>query len=251
MTMADAPSAWNLLRVAPCRACGRPAAEGCACGWCGEQAPIAGPTLADIMLIAVGLVLLGTIDYAGPGADTLAGAARLAPIPCILSALAGWLFAEPLRETPDGRFRALPAAALAAGAAAFAAKLAPDGWPFPPWAFPAAALAALLLWPAPLPPVPAATTLLRLLQRFNLPRLFGAALMAAFAWAFATFGPTPPALLGFAAFLCALGRRMRRPAALLVPAALLLAPSAADPGAFALGIAATGLASLISSTKSP
>lgn len=232
------PDRWNLLRVSPCRACGRPVAEGCACGWCGEQAPVAGPSLADIALVTVGLVLLGTIDDPSLGVDTD-------------SVLAGWLVAEPLRETPDGRFRTLPAAALAAGAAALAAKLAPDGWPVPPWAFPATALAALLLVPAPLPPVPAATTLLRLLQRFNLPRLSGAALMAAFVWAFATYGTTPFALLGLAFCLCALGRRMRRPAALLVPAALCLAPDASNPGAFALGIAATGLVSLLWSTRSP
>ena len=30
------PDRWNLLRVSPCRACGRPVAEGCACGWCGD-----------------------------------------------------------------------------------------------------------------------------------------------------------------------------------------------------------------------
>ncbi|MBQ3810505.1 MAG: hypothetical protein II839_06760, partial [Kiritimatiellae bacterium] len=105
------PDRWNLLRVSPCRACGRPAAEGCTCGWCGEQAPVAGPSFADIALVTVGLVLLGTIDDPSLGVDTD-------------SVLAGWLVAEPLRETPDGRFRTLPAAALAAGAAALAAKLA-------------------------------------------------------------------------------------------------------------------------------
>lgn len=244
------PDRWNLLRLAPCRACGRPAAEGCACGWCGEQAPVAGPSLPDILLAGIGLVLLGVGDFHGPGADAMA-AAHLAPLLSVLSALAGWALAEPLRETPDGRFSALPAAALAAGAAALAAKLAPGGWPVPAWTFPAAVLAALLLLPAPLPPVPASSTLLRLAQRFNLALLFAAALLMTFTWAFATTGPTALSLLGFASFLCALGRRLRRPAELLVPAALLLAPAAADPGAFALAIAAAGLVSRPWSKKSP
>lgn len=244
------PDRWNLLRVSPCRACGRPAAEGCACGWCGERAPLAGPSLADILLAALGLVLLAVGDHHGPGVDAMA-AEHLAPLLSVFSALAGWSIAEPLRGTPDGRFRALPAAALAAGAAALAAKLAPDGWPVPAWALPAAVLAALLLLPAPLPPVPASTMPRRLAQRFHAALPFAAALLAVFVWSFATTGPTALTLLGFASFLCALGRRMRRPAALLVPAALLLAPSAADPGAFALGIAATGLVSLLWSTRSP
>ena len=99
--------------------------------------------------------------------------------------------------------------------------------------------------------VPASSTLLRLAQRFNLALLFAAALMTAFVGAFATYGTTPFALLGLAFCLCALGRRMRRPAALLVPAALCLAPAASNPGAFALAVAATGLFSLLWSTRSP
>lgn len=234
---------WNLLRVEPCRACGRPTAEMCACGWCGEQAPLSGSTLFDILLVFLGVVLISIGDNLGPGADTMA-AAHLAPLLSILSALAGWAVAEPLRDTPDGRFRALPTAALAAAAAALAAKLAPDGWLVPAWAFPAAVLAALLLLPAPLPPVPASTTLRRLAQRFHAALLFAAALLAVFVWSFATTGPTALSFLGLAAFLCAIGRRMCRPAALLVPAAFFLAPVAHDPGAFALAVAATGFAGL-------
>ena len=248
--MADAPSTWNLLRVAPCRACGRPAAEGCACGWCGERAPIAPSSLADLLLFAIGLMLCGIGDFHGPGADALA-AAHLAPLLSVLSALAGWAVAEPLRETPSGRFRALPAAALAAGAAALAAKLAPVDWTGTAWLFPAAVLAALLLAPAPLPPVPAPTTPGRLAQRFTPPLLLAAAMLAIFVWSFATTGPTALSLLGLAAFLCALGRRLRRPALLLVPAAACLGVIAPDPGVFALGVVATGAAALISSTKSP
>ncbi len=238
------PDRWNLLRVEPCRACGRPAAEGCDCGWCGERAPIAKDSLADLLLAAIGLILCGIGDFQGPGADALA-ARHLAPLLSVLSALAGWAVAEPLRETPSDRFRALPAAALAAGAAALAAKLAPIDWTETAWLFPAAVLATLLLAPAPLPPVPASTTLRRLAQRFHAAMLFAAAMLAVFVWSFVTTGPTALTLLGFAAFLCALGRRLRRPSVLLVPAAFCLAPIAPDPGAFALGLVATGLAGLL------
>ncbi|MBQ9727878.1 MAG: hypothetical protein IJV65_10310 [Kiritimatiellae bacterium] len=234
--MTEGPDKWNLLRVAPCRACGRPAAEGCACGWCGERAPVAPASHADLLFFGIGVVALAVGDANGPAAD-IALAAPLRPILPVLSALSGWCAAEPLRAARRGNPAAAPVAALAAGAAALLAKLAPAALP-PPWFFPAAVLAALALLPAPLPPVPAATARGRLAQRFSVPLLAAAAFLATCAWSFAATGPTALSHLGLGAALCALGRRMRRPAALLVPAAFFLALSAADPGAFALAVAA-------------
>ena len=235
---------WNLLRIEPCRACGRPAAEGCACGWCGERAPVSPHSLGHVLLFGLGLILVAVGDRAGPEADSLA-AAHLAPLLSVLSALAGFWVAAPLRGTPDGR-RALPAAALAAGAAALAAKLAPPEWTGTAadaaWAVPAAIAAGLLLLPAPLPPVPAPTAIGRLGQRFNMPLLFAAALFATFAWAFAEQGPHSFFLLGFAVSAGALGLRLRRPAPLLVAVACWLPLVAADPAAAALGVVASGFA---------
>lgn len=233
----DATPPWNLLRVAPCRACGRPAAELCACGWCGERAPLSPASHADILVFSVGLVLLCVADANGPDADAWA-AVHLRPLGSVLAALAGWCVAEPLRGASGWRSPALPAAALAAGLAALAAKLAPPAWLPAPWLFPAAALAALLLLPAPLPPVPAATARGRLAQRFSAPLLFAAAGLAAFVWSFATTGPTALSHLGLACVVFAVGSRLRRPGALLVPAAFFLALSAPEPGAFALAAAA-------------
>lgn len=238
--MTDEPALWNLLRIAPCRACGRPAAEGCACGWCGEKAPVAAASHADVLLAGLGLMLLGLGDFHGPGADAMA-AAHLAPLLSVLSALAGWAVVEPLCGTAPARPLAAPAAALAAGLAALTARLAP-GPLWPAWTAPAAALAVLLLVPAPLPPVPAASRRGRLAQRFHAVFLFAAAVFATFAWSFAATGPTALSLLGFGAFLCALGRRMRRPGAFLAAAAALVAPLAADPSAFALGAVAAAAA---------
>ena len=235
--MTDGPDRWNLLRVVPCRACGRPAAEGCACGWCGERAPLSPKSHADILFFFSGLVLLCVGDTNGPGADAWA-AAHLAPMLSVLSAIAGLCVAGPLRGTSGGRSPALPFAALAAGLAALAAKLAPPARLPAPWFFPAAVLAVLLLLPAPLPPVPAATARGRLAQRFSAPLVLAAAELAVSAWSFAATGPTALSHLGLACVLSAVGSRLRRPGALLAPAAFFLAFPAPDPGAFALAVAA-------------
>ena len=235
---------WNLLRGEPCRACGRPAAEGTPCPWCGERAPIALASRNEAVPALCG-VLCCFLAAAIGGLPT---GPRDRPFLIALAALCGAAAAMTVRDAPAARGSparrpVLAALALAAGLLALAAKLAAPAWrglaealAGAAWALPLAILAALLLRPAPLPPVPAATLRGRLAQRFGPPLLVAGLPLALCAAAFALAGEaTPLGVLGFAAVLWPLGLRLRRPAPLGAAMVALLSPLVADPAAFALG----------------
>lgn len=243
MKSAAAP-VWNLLRVEPCRACGRPAAEGMPCAWCGERAPIALASRNEAIPAFCGVLccfLAVTIGAMPTGP-------RDQPFLIVLAALCGAGAAMTVRDAPvlresPLRRPALAVLALAAGLLALAAKLFAPAWrglaetlADAAWLVPLAVLAALLLHPAPLPPVPAATLRGRLAQRFGPPLLVAGLPLALCAAAFAFAGSaTPLAVLGLVAVLWPLGVRLRRPEPLCAALVALLPPLVADPAAFALG----------------
>ena len=237
------PDRWNLLRVAPCRACGRPAAEGAPCAWCGERAPLCAATAADIRFALAGILLcLASIAFAD-----LPWGPKDRPMAALLSALSGAAIALP--ATGRGHC-AIPITALAAGLLALASRFVAPAWretaadfSVAAWTVPLSVLVVLLLFPAPLPPIPAETRYGRFAQRF-LPVLAVAGWpLGLCAAALAAAGCANPfAVLGLAVVLWRLGERLRKPAALAVPAAFALQILCPDPAAFALGLVAAAAA---------